>query len=322
MSALYSATLFVAIPMPSASSPITSPESWMRIAPIPAGPGLPRAPPSVWSRAFTRARRLGDDEDATAVVAALQAALGLDPLDLLCGQLGVAALARSVLECGGPHPVLRLAELVVEGQEIVRDRAGDLHTLGLVDLQLRIDLTGQPFDLGGQLGRFARGFLSLGAQGLDRLAHLLLALHHVEQLVLHARLLSFEGFDLRLERGQLLGICNVARVHALLLASDLLVQELDLALEPLLLAGDVGVLPVRNLKVCLQLGEGFVHLGQTPSFGKRRAPLLETLDGRVLCLQVEQALEDRWLDFGGHARERTSGHTCATAPIGRLARSP
>src|SRR5919106_2183087 len=156
MSALYSATLFVAIPMPSASSPITSPDSSMSTAPIPAGPGLPRAPPSVWSRAFNEASLLRDDEDATAVVAALQAALGLDPLDLLCGELRVAALARSVLQRGGANPVLGLAELVVKSQEIVRDRAGDLHTLGLVDLQLRIDLPGQRFDLGGQLGRFAR----------------------------------------------------------------------------------------------------------------------------------------------------------------------
>src|SRR5665647_2938750 len=47
-SAWYSATLLVAVPIESASSSTTSPEAVSRMAPIPAGPGFPREPPSVY----------------------------------------------------------------------------------------------------------------------------------------------------------------------------------------------------------------------------------------------------------------------------------
>ncbi len=43
----YSATLFVATPIPSAISARTSPSPVVTTTPIPAGPGFPRAAPSV-----------------------------------------------------------------------------------------------------------------------------------------------------------------------------------------------------------------------------------------------------------------------------------
>ena len=46
MAARYSATLFVATPMPSAISATMRPLSSVSTAPYPAGPGFPRAAPS------------------------------------------------------------------------------------------------------------------------------------------------------------------------------------------------------------------------------------------------------------------------------------
>src|SRR5579862_4993393 len=57
MSARYSATLFVATPIRSPCAASTVPSSASSTNPYAAGPGLPRAPPSVKSRVVTRADR-------------------------------------------------------------------------------------------------------------------------------------------------------------------------------------------------------------------------------------------------------------------------
>src|SRR3712207_5287195 len=114
-SALYSATLLVATPMPSATSPITSPDASARTTPMPAGPGFPRAPPSVCRVPFMR-KRSDDDEDAAAVVAALETTFGAEPLGFFGRELGMTPLARSGFESRGPHAALLLAQLVVHGQ--------------------------------------------------------------------------------------------------------------------------------------------------------------------------------------------------------------
>src|SRR5687768_12898254 len=105
ISALYSATLFVVTPIASAISPMTSPESSLRITPMPAGPGFPRAPASVKRVPFTT-RCSDDHEDATTVVASLQPTFGPHALDLLLRELRVASLTRALLERGGPHTML------------------------------------------------------------------------------------------------------------------------------------------------------------------------------------------------------------------------
>jgi hypothetical protein len=57
MRARYSATLFVAMPMDSPRSSTSVPSAASMRTPKPAGPGLPRAPPSMYAR-ITAGRRV------------------------------------------------------------------------------------------------------------------------------------------------------------------------------------------------------------------------------------------------------------------------
>src|SRR3954447_17248270 len=146
----YSATLLVARPTDSARSASTRPLSASRTsAPYPAGPGLPRDPPS----ASTMSRRLtprpqapearlwrsqaglgGADQDPAAVLAAQD---GVRVGVAEGGQLGAvhldpAALAAAGVQVRGAGRPGLLRDPVVQLEQLGRHGAGDLVPPGLV----------------------------------------------------------------------------------------------------------------------------------------------------------------------------------------------
>src|SRR3954447_21286099 len=121
-SPLYSATLFVVSPMwrPSAASSCPSAGS-LTTAPIPAGPGFPRAPPSTWTTSFLIAfegRWEGAGRPSLAAVAD-HAAL------VVHGALGAAAVRAlaTVDDDGHVRVVLVVGDHLVV--ELVRERLRD-----------------------------------------------------------------------------------------------------------------------------------------------------------------------------------------------------
>src|SRR3954468_7679179 len=138
----YSATLLVARPTDAARSASTRMVSESRTsAPEPAGPGLPREPPSastisrrVTARLRSQARLGAAHENPAAVLAAhhLVRVGGPDGAQLAAVQLDPAALALPRLEQGRPgRPGLR-ADPVVQRQQRGRDAGGRRRPGGLV----------------------------------------------------------------------------------------------------------------------------------------------------------------------------------------------
>src|SRR4051812_40380139 len=222
MSAVYSATLFVATPMVSltdarwrAGSRLASSTT----APIPAGPGFPRDPPSqkirivliagsrpgkgsVLTVSGSRAR----DEDGAAVVAVGDVALGAGLAD--AGDLGgrdrqATSLARVAHEPRHPDASRRGTAPVVHREQIGGDAGGR-----------RRPGVGLGGDLGVDdallLGHGGPGGLRLGLGRLDPAGELgelavdrLLALHELELTVLERALVPAQLLDLALHRLQL-----------------------------------------------------------------------------------------------------------------------
>ena len=75
----------------------------------------------------------------------------------------------------------------------------------------------------------------------------------LEQPVLDAGPLALQALDLGLQRGQLFRVGDLAGHHARFLAGDLLIDELDLALDPSLLAPYLFVLLRGDLDVGIEL---------------------------------------------------------------------
>src|SRR5713101_5612702 len=104
----YSATLLVATPIDSQNSSTSVPSSCSMRTPNPAGPGLPRAPPSMYATIMGSLRRLGNArrrgggrgrheiEDALAAVALHDALVAPDGIEDLRPQPDVTDRADSV----------------------------------------------------------------------------------------------------------------------------------------------------------------------------------------------------------------------------------
>src|SRR4051795_6400193 len=211
----YSATLLVARPTDSARSASTRPLSASRTsAPYPAGPGLPRDPPS----ASTMSRRLtprpqapksrswrqapksrswrsqaglgGADEDPAAVLAAQHGVrVGVaEGGQLVAVQLDPAALAAAGVQVRGAGRPGLLRDPVVQLEQLGRHGAGDLVPPGLV-------LLGRVGDVGQRVVALLLGLVLVGLRpgqpglcGGERGVGGLATLHQLEHLVLQVGL--------------------------------------------------------------------------------------------------------------------------------------
>src|SRR4051794_33208141 len=302
----YSATLLVARPTDSARSARTRPVWASRTsAPYPAGPGLPRDPPS----ASTMSRRLtprlrgqkwpflpsqaglgGADQDPAAVLAAQHAVrIGVaEGGQLVAVELDPAPLAAAGVQLGGAGGPGLLGDPVVQGQQRRRDGAGDLVAPGLVLLG-RVDDVGQrrvALLLGPLLLRLRPGQPRLrgGQRGVGGLP----ALHQLEHLVLQVGLPPVQRLQLVLQAGDLLG--RRPGVDPRLVPRRPLADGLDVGLQPLLLAVEVTDLGLGPDDV---VGEGPLRLlGRLDGgeLGEGAPAVSELREGDVLGSEGQQLL--------------------------------
>src|SRR3954447_19181281 len=112
----YSATLLVAAPITSAASSSTSPSGVETTAPTAAGPGLPRAPPSTWTRSLTELHRREVPRDARAAAIAGRAA----------GGFGLAHTTIAPLPLAPVDDDRHVRVVGVVGDELVVELVGEL----------------------------------------------------------------------------------------------------------------------------------------------------------------------------------------------------
>ena len=127
--------------------------------------------------------------------------------------------------------------------------------------------------------------VSCGQRGVGLLA----LLHHLEQLVLEARLPPGQRGDLVLQALELLGR-QAAGLHPLLVARGAGAHGVDVVLEPALLGGDVvgaglGVDDVVRRAPAARCSRS----AERGELGQRAAPVRELGERGVDRLQVEQA---------------------------------
>src|SRR3954462_6560337 len=265
MSAVYSATLLVATPMVS----LTDASVWggslvasSTTAPIPAGPGFPRDPPSQKRRIVrrtgpnpgngssltTRCSR-ARDEDRAAVVAMGDVGIGAglaDPGDLRRRDREAAALTAVAHEPGDAHTAGRSTAPVVEREEIGGNPGG--HRGARVGLRRDLGVDHRLLLLhrrsgGARLGLGRAHLVDEHPQlGVDRF----LPLHQLQLTVLEGALVPAQLLDLALHRLELTRRGDRPGVHRGLDLRDLRLGRRGFVLQPLHVAAD-DVVPAAYL---------------------------------------------------------------------------
>src|SRR3977135_2242862 len=208
----YSATLLVARPIACLLSASTAPWSVdQTTVPYPAGPGLPRDPPSASTMTFMRrpscAGSLDPQQDCSTLRTAQHLVIGRrgDARQLSAVDLDPARAAPATLQQSGPRPAAGTLTFVHRDQICVH--RGDQF------ITPRDTLVSQLVEL---CARVVARLLSLGPCGLEFVAlgqliglpglQLLPPLHHLHQRVLQAALAALQRPQLVLKLGELLGI--------------------------------------------------------------------------------------------------------------------